>query len=60
MGGYLFPDPLAKNTVTIKFENSYVNNSAGLHRFVDPKDKEVYIYSHLEPFNCHRWFPCFD
>jgi aminopeptidase N len=48
------------HTVTIKFENSYVNNSAGLHRFVDPKDQQVYIYSHLEPYNCHRWFPCFD
>jgi hypothetical protein len=20
----------------------------------------VYIYSHLEPFFCHRFFPCFD
>lgn len=27
---------------------------------MDPKDNEVYIYSHLEPFFCHRWFPCFD
>lgn len=18
------------------------------------------MYTHLEPFNCHRWFPCFD
>jgi len=53
-------DPHAINTVTIKFTNSYVNNSAGLHRSVDAKDGNVYIYSHLEPFNCHRWFPCFD
>lgn len=50
----------APNTVSIKFENSFVNNSSGLHRFQDPKDGEVYIYSHLEPFNCNRWFPCFD
>jgi aminopeptidase N len=59
MGRHLAPAQ-TNQTVTIKFENSYVNNSAGLHRFVDPKDQEVYIYSHLEPFNCHRWFPCFD
>jgi aminopeptidase N len=55
---YLHPDAI--NTVSVKFLNSYVNNSAGLHRFQDPKDNEIYIYSHLEPFNCHRWFPCFD
>jgi len=26
-------NPHSTNTVTIKFENSYVNNSAGLHRY---------------------------
>lgn len=50
----------APNVVHITFENSYVTNSAGLHKYTDPTDKQVYIYSHLEPFNCHRWFPCFD
>lgn len=53
-------NPQSVNTVTIKFTNSYVNNSAGLHRSVDAKDGNIYIYSHLEPYNCHRWFPCFD
>jgi|LauGreDrversion4_2_1035121.scaffolds.fasta_scaffold87977_2 aminopeptidase N len=48
------------NTAEVTFENSYVSNSAGLHKYVDPKDNQTYIYSHLEPFNCHRWFPCFD
>ena len=37
-----------------------MNNSAGLHFYKDPKDQTVYIYSHLEPFFCHRFFPCFD
>jgi len=46
--------------VGLDFENTYVNNSAGLHQFVDPADKRVYIYTHLEPVFCHRWFPCFD
>jgi len=23
-------------------------------------DGEIYVYTHLEPFNCNRWFPCFD
>ena len=37
-----------------------MSNSAGLHFYTDPKDGKIYIYSHLEPFFCHRFFPCFD
>ena len=48
------------NQVVIFFENEYVHNSAGLHQYVDPVDNQMYFYSHLEPFFCHRWFPCFD
>jgi aminopeptidase N len=48
------------NTVSLKFKNTYVNNSAGLHWFEDPANQKVYIFSHLEPFFCHRVFPCFD
>ncbi len=58
--GHELLEPNIVNTVEIKFTNSYVNNSAGFHRSVDAKDGNVYIYSHLEPYNCHRWFPCFD
>lgn len=48
------------NRVTIRFTNKYVSNSAGFHKYEDPTDGEVYLYTHLEPFFCHRWFPCFD
>ncbi|CAI2382602.1 unnamed protein product [Moneuplotes crassus] len=48
------------NEVTLKFKNTYVRNGAGLHWFRDPGDDRVYLYSHLEPFFCHRIFPCFD
>ena len=48
------------NKVTVKFINKYVSNSAGFHRYQDPVDNEVYLYTHLEPFFCNRWFPCFD
>lgn len=48
------------NRVSLRFTNKYVSNSAGLHRYEDPSDGEVYLYTHLEPFFCHRWFPCFD
>ena len=49
-----------RNEVQFQFRNTYVNNSAGLHYFKDPQDDKVYIFSHLEPFFCHRFFPCFD
>lgn len=49
-----------KNTVELKFKNTYVQNSAGLHWFQDPEDERVYLFSHLEPFFCNRIFPCFD
>jgi len=49
-----------ENSIEFVFENTYVDNSAGLHKYVDPKDQRTYIFSHCEPFFCHRWFPCFD
>ncbi len=48
------------NKISVQFENTYVTNSSGFHRYVDPVDGEIYVYTHLEPFNCNRWFPCFD
>ena len=48
------------NTISFQFQNTFVDNSAGLHKYVDPKDKRTYIFSHCEPYFCHRWFPCFD
>jgi aminopeptidase N len=30
-----------------------------MNYFVDSDDK-TYIYSNLQPFYAHRWFPCFD
>ena len=49
-----------ENLIEIHFENKYVTNSAGLHRFQDPEDQRIYLYTHLEPFFCNSWFPCFD
>jgi len=51
---------VGNNRINLKFRNTYVRNGAGLHWFEDPGDKRVYLYSHLEPFFCHRIFPCFD
>ena len=55
-GELLAPD----SRVRLVYENAYDCNGDGFHRFVDPVDGEVYVYSNFEPFEAHRLFPCFD
>ena len=38
----------------------YTNTGEGLHRFVDPVDKAVYLYSQFETADAKRMYPCFD
>ena len=38
----------------------YSNTGEGLHRFVDPVDDEVYLYSQFETADAKRMFACFD
>ena len=37
-----------------------MNTGEGLHRFVDPVDGHVYLYSQFETADCKRLFACFD
>ncbi|MFN7685983.1 MAG: aminopeptidase N [Oligoflexia bacterium] len=48
------------NRIEIAFTHAYGRNGTGLHRFVDPQDKKVYLYSQAEPYDANRIFPCFD
>jgi aminopeptidase N len=48
------------NRIEIAFTHPYGNTGTGLHRFVDPEDQKVYLYSQAEPFDANRIFPCFD
>jgi len=48
------------NKITILYSGRYTRSGTGLHYFVDPSDCKEYVYSHFEPFDCHRVFPCFD
>jgi aminopeptidase N len=48
------------NRVEIAYTHGYSHNGAGLHRFKDPADGRVYLYSNFEPYDAHRMFPCFD
>lgn len=53
--------PLAGDSVVeIAAVGRYTNTGEGLHRFVDPADGEVYLYSQFEVADCRRMFPVFE
>ena len=52
---------LAKtNVLVVEADCRYSNTGEGLHRFVDPVDDEVYLYSQFETADAKRMFACFD
>jgi len=50
----------AHNTLVVTGESKYMNTGEGLHRFIDPVDDEVYLYSQFEIADARRVFACFD
>ncbi|HME49395.1 aminopeptidase N [Mycobacterium sp.] len=48
------------NVVVVEADCRYSNTGEGLHRFVDPVDDEVYLYSQFETADAKRMFACFD
>ncbi|HLQ56607.1 MAG TPA: aminopeptidase N, partial [Streptosporangiaceae bacterium] len=50
----------AANELTVVADCAYSRTGEGLHRFTDPADKGVYLYSDLETFDAHRIYACFD
>lgn len=48
------------HVLELVFTGSFVNDGDGFHRYVDPVDGRVYVYSNFEPFCAHLLFPCFD
>ena len=48
------------NVVVVDADFRYSNTGEGLHRFVDPVDGEVYLYSQFETADAKRMFACFD
>ncbi|CAM4097161.1 MULTISPECIES: aminopeptidase N [Helcobacillus] len=49
-----------ENTIRIRANAAYMNTGEGLHRFVDPVDDEVYLYSQFEVSDARRMFACFE
>ncbi|HVV77500.1 MAG TPA: aminopeptidase N [Mycobacteriales bacterium] len=54
------PPLAAANELTVVAQCVYSRTGEGLHRFVDPVDDEVYLYTQFETFDAHRMFACFD
>jgi len=49
-----------RNVVRVRARGRYSTSGEGLHRFVDPVDGAVYLYTHYEPADCRRVYPCFE
>ncbi|GEL25447.1 aminopeptidase N [Pseudonocardia sulfidoxydans NBRC 16205] len=58
--GIALPDLAADNELTVVATGRYMNTGEGLHRFVDPVDDGVYLYSQFETADAKRLFACFD
>ncbi|MFF3440067.1 aminopeptidase N [Streptosporangium sp. NPDC002721] len=48
------------NELRVDADCSYSRTGEGLHRFVDPVDKSVYLHSQFETADAHRMYACFD
>jgi len=58
--GLVLDDLAAANELTVGAVGAYTNTGEGLHRFVDPVDGAVYLYSQFETADAKRLYPCFD
>ena len=59
-GGLALTDLAESNELTINAVGLYMNTGEGLHRFVDPVDGAVYLYSQFETADTKRLYACFD
>ncbi|MDQ3454819.1 MAG: aminopeptidase N [Actinomycetota bacterium] len=50
----------ADNELVVDADCLYTNTGEGLHRFVDPVDGAVYLYSQFETADAKRMYACFD
>jgi aminopeptidase N len=58
--GIVLPALATDNEVIIEAAGRYMNTGEGLHRFVDPVDGGVYLYSQFETADAKRMYACFD
>ncbi|MFI9549669.1 aminopeptidase N [Streptomyces sp. NPDC052016] len=56
----LLEDLAAENELVVDARCAYSRTGEGLHRFVDPEDGEVYLYTQYEPADSRRVFAAFE
>ncbi|GAA3612708.1 aminopeptidase N [Marihabitans asiaticum] len=54
------PGLAAENVLTVRATGTYMHTGEGLHRFVDPADDEVYLYTQFEVPDSRRMYPVFE
>ncbi|MFJ6026380.1 aminopeptidase N [Pseudarthrobacter sp. NPDC092424] len=54
------PELAEQNELTVVADAPYMNTGEGLHRFVDPVDDEVYLYTQFEVPDSRRMFAVFE
>ncbi|GAA4031404.1 aminopeptidase N [Arthrobacter methylotrophus] len=54
------PELATENELRIVADAPYMNTGEGLHRFVDPVDNEVYLYTQFEVPDSRRMFAVFE
>ena len=54
------PNLAAENELIVVAAGKYTNTGEGLHRFVDPVDGEVYLYTQFEVPDSRRMFAVFE
>ncbi|RSM60476.1 aminopeptidase N [Amycolatopsis sp. WAC 01376] len=58
--GVELPALAESNELVVDAVCRYMNTGEGLHRFVDPVDDGVYLYTQFETADAKRMFACFD
>jgi aminopeptidase N len=58
--GIGLPELAESNELVVHADCRYMNTGEGLHRFVDPVDDSVYLYTQFETADAKRMFACFD
>ncbi|MFF1625804.1 aminopeptidase N [Streptomyces sp. NPDC058272] len=53
-------DLAAENELVVDAQCAYSRTGEGMHRFVDPEDGEVYLYTQYEPADSRRVFANFE
>ncbi|WP_250403356.1 aminopeptidase N [Streptomyces cellostaticus] len=56
----LLEDLAAENELTVHARCAYSRTGEGMHRFVDPEDGEVYLYTQYEPADARRVYANFE